>query len=322
MKTAVTGGSGVVGKAVVRHLIDSGHQVRALGRSDDSATVLGSLGASPVRGDLMDVSALDDLARGADWVFHIGGVNELCSRDPAGMWRVNVEGTMLALEASARAGVRRFVHTSSAVTVGEAHGTIGTEESPHRGHFLSGYERSKHQAERLLFERHHDVEVVAVNPSSVQGPGRSTGSGALLLEAARGRLPFLVDTTLSLVDIDDCAKGHVLAAERGRDGERYLLSGGSVSVRQVVSVLSRLSGRRWSPLYLRPGLVTAMAPVVELVARVVGKQTPICPESARVLLNGHRYDGAKATRDLGLSYTPIEHTLERAVAWFGSEGLL
>ncbi len=322
MKVAVTGGSGVVGAAVVRHLVDDGHEVRALARSTESSARLDRMGASVVHGDVLDRNALDRLVKGAERVFHVAGVNELCSRDPSHMWRVNVDGALAVLEAAARAGVGRLVHTSSAVTIGEEQGTVGSETSKHRGHFLSEYERSKTVAERLVFDGARGIDLVAVNPSSVQGPGRSSGTGALLLAAARGKLPVLVDTTISLVDIDDCARGHLLAADRGQPGERYVLSGGTVTIRAAIRALQQALGGRDRPRFLKSRAVAALAPVVDVCFRALGRQSPLCAESARVLLHGHRYDGSKATRDLGLEYIPVEDTLVRALRWFRAEGLL
>ncbi|MFZ0015084.1 MAG: NAD-dependent epimerase/dehydratase family protein [Acidimicrobiia bacterium] len=322
MSVAVTGGSGVVGRAVVRHLVSAGEEVWALARSPESSKVLDRLGASVVTGDLFDVDVLTRLVKGRRRVFHIAGVNEMCTRDPDVMWHVNVEGTMSVLEASVRGGVQRMILTSSAVTIGEPSGVVGTETSKHRGHFLSEYERSKTVAERLALDRADDIEVVSVNPSSVQGPGRSTGTGALFLAAARGDLPLLVDATFSLVDIDDCARGHLLAAEAGVSGERYVLSGHVITVREAVGVLSRMTGRRSRPWYVTPRAVTTLAPVVDAGFKIMRRQSPLCPESARALLHGHRYDGSRASRELGLVYADVNDTMERTISWFRSEGLL
>lgn len=311
-----------MGSAVVRHLVAEGHEVRALARSPEASEKLHGRGAHVVRGDVLDTDAVGRLVEGSRRVFHVAGVNEMCSRDPARMWRVNVEASLLVLEACRSAGVERLIHTSSAVTIGEPHGTVGTEGSVHRGHFLSEYERSKTVAEKLLFNNSGDTEMVSVNPSSVQGPGRSTGTGALFLAAARGRIPILVDTTISLVDIDDCARGHLLAAERGVAGERYILSGAVLTLRQAEREIRLSLGRRKSPWFLKPNVVRAAAPLADGAARIMGKQSLLCAESARVMLNGHRYDGTKATRELGLDYTPAEDTLARTIDWFRAEGLL
>lgn len=321
MRVAVTGGSGVVGTAVVRHLLGEGHEVWALARSREASAKLDGLGARVVHGDVVDREAVRRLVKGSRRVFHIAGVNEMCSRDPARMWRVNVEAAAGVLSECGAAGVERLIHTSSAVTIGEEHGSIGREDSSHRGHFLSEYERSKTVAERLLLDS-TDMEVVSVNPSSVQGPGRSTGTGALLLAAARGSLPFVVDTTVSLVDIDDCARGHLAAADKGTPGERYILSGAALTVRAAIRQLNRHLGRRKSPWFVKPVAVTAIAPVVDIVVRALGKHPPLCPETARVLLNGHTYDGSRATLELGLEYTPVGETIARTLSWFQAEGLI
>ncbi|HJS72462.1 MAG TPA: NAD-dependent epimerase/dehydratase family protein [Acidimicrobiia bacterium] len=322
MIVAVTGGSGIVGTAVVRHLLASGHEVTALARSAGAATPLEEQGARVVRGDVLEREALRRLMEGSQWVFHVAGVNELCPRDRARMWKVNVEAISGVVETCRQAGVRRLIHTSSAATIGEEAGTVGTEDSKHRGFFLSEYERSKTVGERLILDARDDLEVISVNPSSVQGPGRATGTGALLLAAARGRLPLIVDTTFSFVDIDDCARGHLLAAEKGRSGERYILSGATLSTRQTVRTINSLLGRHKGPWGLDPDAVTWAAPLVDRLFRVMGKESPLCAESVRVLRHGHRYDGTKATRDLGMVYTPSTDTFERTLGWFREEGLL
>lgn len=322
MRVAVTGGSGVVGSALVRHLVAGGHEVRALARSPDSIEKLKGLGAEPIGGDVLDVAKLRSLVDGAEVVYHVAGVNEMCSRAPERMWRVNVDGTRAVMTACRFEGVGRLVHTSSAVTVGEKQGELATEESSHRGFFLSEYERSKHEAERALLNEADGLDVVSVNPSSVQGPGRATGTGRLFLAAARGRLPFVFDTTVSLVDIDDCARGHLLAADRGVNGRRYLLSGATLSMREAIRLLSEEAGKPISPLYLAPRAVRGAAAAAEWVARITRSTPTFCREAARVLLHGHRYDGSRAQRELELSYTPVRDTVRRTLDWFSDEGLL
>lgn len=322
MKTAVTGGSGVVGSVVVSHLVDAGHDVIALARSERSETKLAGLGATVSPGNVLDSDSLERLVQGCDWVFHVAGINELCSKDPGYMWQVNVEGTRLVMDASRQAGVTRLIHTSSAVTIGQNSGVVADEDTVHRGWFLSAYEESKTEAERVLFEESEGLGVVAVNPSSVQGPGRSTGTGRLLLDAARGKLPFVIDTSFSMVDIDDCARGHLLAAEAGKPGSRYLLSGTTLTMADALTVMAEVVGRDLSPATIPGWLVSPVAALVEWGARISGRKAPFCREMARVMKHDHRYDGSRATRELALSYTPIETTLRGVVDWFRREGLL
>lgn len=322
MTVTVTGGSGVVGGAVVRHLVAAGETVRAVARSEAAARRLSDLGAAPVVGTVTDHGAMAEAFAGSDVVYHVAGVNEMCSRDPDTMYRVNVEGTRTVLRACAAAGVRRMVLTSSAATIGEEKGVVATEVTHHRGHYLSEYERSKHHAEQVIFAESTPVEVVAVNPSSVQGPGRATGTGRLILQILTGRLPFVVESDVTLVDIDDCARGHLLAAHRGRPGERYLLSGFITTVSNAVDIAAAVLGRPVEARVLPIPLAWAGAAIVDAMSRLTRRRPPLCPEMVRVISHGHRHDGSKATRELGLEYTPAEVTIARMVEWFRAEGLM
>ncbi|HEX7256008.1 MAG TPA: SDR family NAD(P)-dependent oxidoreductase [Gaiellaceae bacterium] len=320
----VTGGTGFLGGAIVERLLADGRAVKALARSDDSARALDGLGAEPVRGDVLDLEALTAAMRGCDVVYHAAGVNALCVRDRSPMFEVNVGGSHNVVNAAAAAGVRRVVYTSSAAALGEARGTVGSETSPHRGSFLSSYERSKFEAERavLAAARETGTEVVCVNPASVQGPGRATGSTRLLLDYLNGRLKAIVDSTISLVDIADCTEGHLLVEVRGEPGERYVLSGATVTVREGIELLARFTGVNEPVRTLPPAVATAAAIAVETVARLRRTKPRICRDLVRTALHGHAYDGSKATRELGLSYTPLDEALRRTLDWFREEGLI
>jgi dihydroflavonol-4-reductase len=320
----VTGGTGFLGRAIIERLLNEGDEVKALARSDASTGELGALGTEPVRGDVLDLDALAAAMRGCDVVYHAAGANAFCARDPSPMFEVNVRGSQNVVLAAARAGVRRVVYTSSAATLGEASGTIGSEESPHRGWFLSDYERSKFEAEQAVFAtaRETGVEVVSVNPASVQGPGRASGSARLLLDYLNGRLKAVVDSQLSLVDIADCTEGHLLAGSRGTPGERYVLSGATLSVREGLALVARLVGVDRPVRALPPSVAMAVATAAEAVGRVRRSSPRICRELARTLIHGHAYDGSKATRALGLQYTPIEETLRRTVDWWVEQRLV
>lgn len=322
MSVVVTGGSGVVGAAVVRHLIAAGHEVTGLSRSAASDGVLHDLGAKSVRGDIADLASLQAAFSETDLVFHVAGLNTLCPVDPRELERVNVGGTRNVVAAAEGAGVRRIVYTSSAATIGEPRGSVGTERTTHRGSYLSHYERSKHLAEQAAFQDAKSVEVVAVNPSSVQGPGRATGTGALILDLLRGRLPALIDTRLSIVDIDDCARGHLLAAVNGRSGERYLLNSFTTTMHDAVVVLEGVIGRETSVRWLPPWVASVGVLPVEAWARIRGRTPRFCREMVRTLRHGHSYDGSKAEAELGLEYTPADVLLRRLVDWFRVEGML
>jgi dihydroflavonol-4-reductase len=322
VKVVVTGGSGVVGAAVLRHLTAAGRQVSALSRSEDSDSILRRLGASPIRGDITDPSSLPAAFEGAEIVYHIAGLNTMCPREPLELERVNVGGSVAVVRAAEAAGVRRIVYTSSAATLGEERGTIGREETIHRGTYLSHYERSKHLAELAVAEAARTVEIVCVNPSSVQGPGRATGTGALILDLVRGRLPALVDTRLSIVDIDDCARGHLLAELHGRPGERYVLNSFTLSMRDAVGLLEEQLGERIDVRWL-PGWLASVGVIpLEVWSRIRRRQPKVCREMVRTLRHGHAYDGSRAVAELGLTYTAPQDLLRRLVEWFRAEAML
>jgi dihydroflavonol-4-reductase len=240
------------------------------------------------------------------------------------MMRANVAGPPAAVRAAARAKVPRVVHTSSAATIGEPRGTVGNEETAHRGWYLSTYERSKTEGERAAFEagRNTGVEVVCVNPSSVQGPGRTGGTARFLLAFLDGRLKMFVPTNVSLVDIADCAEGHLLAAERGTAGERYVLNGMTMSVTEALALAGEVAGVRDKPRLVPRPVAIAATYVVEHGFRLARRRPPVCREMVRTLLHGHQYDGSRATRDLGVRYTSPSETLRRTVEWARGAGLL
>jgi dihydroflavonol-4-reductase len=319
----LTGGSGFVGGAVLRRLLEAGRDVVALARTETTARDLERLGARPWTGDVLDRSSLESGMRGCRAVFHAAGLNEMCSRQPRSLFRTNVEGTGNVMVAAARAQVARVVYTSSAATVGEARGSIGREDSPHRGWFLSSYERSKYLAERRVLEwgSELEVDVVCLNPSSVQGPGRVDGSARLLLDLVNGRLPALVDTYVSIVDVRDCADAHLLAERAGGTRQRYVLNGATLPVHEAVEMLASVTRLPRRPRWLAPWVATVAASVVELGARALRRRPPVCREMVRTLVHGHRYDGSLAPRELGLRYTPIEETIRRTLEWYAERGL-
>lgn len=322
MTTLVTGGSGFVGGAVLDALVARGDEVRALARSPEAAGRIAARGGLAVEGDLLRPESLAAALDGCEVVYHAAGKNAFCLADPSPLYRVNVDGSRNLVRAAARAGVRRVVYTSSAATLGEPEGTLGREDSPHRGWYLSHYERSKHQAEQAVLAEAGDLEVVVLNPSSVQGPGRTTGTGKLFIDFLRGRLRVVVESRLSIVDVADCAAGHLLAAERGSPGERYILNGATVTTSEALELLRRVTGAELHPRRLPGRVALGAAALVEGASRLARRRPPFCREMVRTMLHGHAYDGSKAQRDLGLRYTPLEETLRRTVAWYVEHGFV
>jgi dihydroflavonol-4-reductase len=320
----VTGGSGVLGGALVERLVERGEEVVALARSDETASEREHRGAMVARGDVLDRDSLAEGMDGCELVFHVAGVNALCVEDPTAMMRANVDGPVNAVWAAGRVGIRRLVYTSSAATVGEKPGEVGREDTEHRGWFLSTYERSKTEGERAILAAAPEagVEVVSVNPSSVQGPGRAEGTGRIMLAYLDGRLRIFVDTHVSLIDIADCAEGHLLAAERGVPGERYLLNGVTLTIAEALRLAADVAGVDRNPRLAPPVVARVAAGALEYGFRLVRRTPPVCREMVRTLLHGHRYDGSRAERELGLSYTAPAETVRRTVEWARGAGLL
>ncbi len=320
----VTGGTGLIGSALVARLLARGDEVVGLARSQGAAQALQAAGARAVRGDALDEDALVGGMQGCALVFNLAGINSLCVEDPKPMQLLNAQGPLVAVRAAARAGVQRFIHTSSAATIGEPPGTVGTESTPHRGWYLSTYERTKTEGERAALDaaRAFGVDLVCVNPSSVQGPGRTGGTARFLLAFLDGRLKVFVATNISLVDIADCVDGHLLAAQRGVVGERYLLSGIALTMSEALALAGEVAGVHSRPRTLPRGVATVAAGVVERTFRLAGRPPPVCREMVRTLLHGHRYDGSRAERELGLRYTEPRETIQRTVEWARAQGLL
>lgn len=320
----LTGGTGFVGGALLRAVLETRRPVRALVRTPAAADALRGLGAEPVLGDLGDGDALRRGMEGCRVVFNAAGVNAMCLPDPSPLYRANVDGAVEVVRAAAAAGVPRVVHTSSATTMGEQAGETATEATAHRGSYLSHYERSKHLGEQAVLAEGagRGLDVVCVNPASVQGPGRTGGTARLLIGYLQGRLRWAVDSTLSLVFADDCSRGHVLAELRGRPGERYLLSGAVLSVREALEVLSVVAGEARRVRFLPSWAASAGAATVGGLWGLAGRTPPVCREMTRVMRHGAAYDGSRATRELSLAYTPLDEWLAVTVRWYREQGLV
>ncbi|HET8758548.1 MAG TPA: NAD-dependent epimerase/dehydratase family protein [Solirubrobacteraceae bacterium] len=322
MKAFLTGGSGFLGGALLKALQERGDEVVALARSDSAAAALE--GARVVRGDTLDEAAMTEGMRGCDIVFHVAGMNTMCPTDPLEMIHVNVRGAEAAVRAAARAGITRLVLTSSAASLGEPKGTVGNEDSPHRGWYLSVYERSKREGEVAALQagEREGVEVVSVNPSSVQGPGRAGGTGRIMIAYLNGTLRAFVHTNISIVDVRDTVEGHLLAAAKGEPGRRYVLSGATLTSSEALEIVSSMTGVVEKPRFLPPAVAQAIAAAVESGFKVARKHPPVCRAMVRTMLHGHRYDGSRATRELGLTYTPVRDTFARTIEWALGQGLV
>ncbi len=321
MVTFVTGVTGFIGSAVLDRLLQEEGQVLTLVRRDEAARHMAAKGVRPVLGDLLSPATYQDALRESDLVIHTAGLNAFCLADPQPLYRINVGGTRALLQAAGDVGVRRIVYTSSAVTIGEERDDVAEEQTPHRGYFLSHYERSKYEAEQVALDlARQGLPVVILNPSSVQGPGRLHGTARIFLDYLNGRLPFLCGDRFSFCYIEDCVEAHLSARESGRIGERYLLSGPSVTTGELLGTLKEVTGSQGRPWQLGSTVALALGTGMEWGDRLSGRRPRICRELVRTILHGGRYDSSKAERELKISFTPLREMVVRTVAWYADAG--
>jgi dihydroflavonol-4-reductase len=327
MKALVTGATGFVGAAVARELLGAHWQVRVLVRYGSDRSNLSDLDVEVASGDLTDLSSLTHAAGGCDAVFHVAADYRLGARDPSQLYRNNVEGTRNVLNAARSAGVKRIVYTSSVATIGiPSDGTPGDERTPAALDAMIGhYKRSKYQAEEVAREiAREGTSVVIVSPSTPVGPGdlKPTPTGQLVLDAAAGRMPAYVDTGLNIVHVDDVAAGHLLAYERGRTGERYILGGEDMTLRDILYTISTLVGGKPPRVRLPYGVVLPIAYLAEGYAKLSGRSGRITLEGVRMSRKRMFFSSAKAVRELGYRWRPPVQAFEDAIRWFRVHGLL
>jgi dihydroflavonol-4-reductase len=327
MRALVTGATGFVGAAVARALLREGWEVRALARKSSDRRNLRSIAVEIIEGDLADAVSLQPALAGCEGLFHVAADYRLGAFDPAPLYQTNVEGTRNILNAAREAGVRRVVYTSSVATIGiPKDGSPGTESSPATlADMIGHYKRSKFLAEDVAREAARaGIAVVIVNPSTPVGPGdiKPTPTGQMVFDAAAGRMPAYVDTGLNIVHVDDVASGHLMAFHRGRVGERYILGGQDMTLREILVEIARLTGRKPPNVRLPAGLVMPIAYVAEGFARVTGRSTRITVEGVRMARKRMFFSSAKAVGELGYQWRAPTLAFADAITWFRDQGLL
>jgi dihydroflavonol-4-reductase len=326
--TLVTGASGFVGSAVVRALLRHGEPVRAMVRTGSSRRLLEGLDVDIVIGDLAEPATCRAALEGCTALFHVAADYRLWVREPAAMYRTNVDGTRALLAAAGDAGIARIVYTSSVATLGlRADRQPGDETTPSTLAAMIGhYKRSKFLAEEAVRQlARAGLPVVIVNPSAPIGPGdaRPTPTGRVVLHAAQGRIPAYVDTGLNVVHVDDVAEGHLLAFAKGRIGERYILGGENMALGAMLDKIARLVGRRPPRVRLPATAVMPIAVVAETLARLRrGAEPFVTTDGVRMARKAMYFTSAKAERELGYRSRPVEEALRDAIAWYRSHGTL
>jgi dihydroflavonol-4-reductase len=321
VKALVTGATGFVGSAVARRLLRDGHSVRVLARLSSDRRNLQGLDVEVVEGDLTQTASLLPACDGCDALFHVAADYRLWAPDPTELYRANVDGTRAILEAAKQVGVPRIVYTSSVATLGiPKDGTPGSESTPVSVDDMIGhYKRSKFLAEEVARTfAAEGVPIVIVNPSTPIGPHdiKPTPTGRVVRDAIAGRVPAYVDTGLNIVHVDDVAEGHWLAFEKGVIGERYILGGFDMSLREVLTEIADIAGRSPPRVRLPHAVVMPIAYASEAWARLTGMNPIATVEEVRMSKKRMFFTSVKAQRELGYTARPARLALEDAVQWF------
>ncbi len=322
----VTGASGFIGSAVARRLLDAGYRVRVLLRPESPRRNLEDLAVEIVTGDVTDPASLEQAMAGCAAVFHAAADYRLWTRRPRELYRTNVTGTVNVMRAALQAGVDRVVYTSSVATLGHHRDrTPADEETPATMEDMIGhYKRSKFLAEervRELIEQER-LPAVLVHPTAPVGPRdiKPTPTGRMVLDAACGRMPAYVDTGLNLVHVDDVAHGHLLALEHGEVGERYILGGENLPLKEILAQVARLTGRPPPRFRMPHGVALSFAYLCEAWARVGRGEPAACIDAVRMARRHMFFSSQKAERTLGYRARPATEALRDAVEWFQSHG--
>jgi len=326
MLAFVTGATGFVGSHVARVLADQGADLRLLVRSGSDPRNIQTLNADRVVGDLRDAASIEKAMAGCDVVFHVAADYRLWVRDPQQMYRANVEGTRSLLEAGRKNKVRRVVYTSSVATMGStSNGRPADEDFPvSLDNMIGHYKRSKFMAEEVaLAAGRGGMDVVVVNPTTPVGEQdiKPTPTGRIVVDFLKKKFPAYVDTGLNLVDVTECARGHVAALEKGRTGERYILGGENLTLKQILDKLAAITGLP-SPTIKLPYAVALAAGVVDEVVtgRILGREPRATIDAVRMGRKKMFVSSAKAERELGWKTVPVDEALRRAVDWFQANG--
>jgi len=321
----VTGGTGFVGANVVRELLAQGRAVRVLARPGSDRRAIVGLEVEIGEGDLLDPASLRRAVKGVNSVFHVAADYRLWARHPEELHRVNVGGTRAVLEAAGEAGVSRVVYTSTVGALGiPGDGTPGTEATPVSLRDMVGpYKASKFLAEQVaLGFAHQGLPVVVVNPSAPVGPWdvKPTPTGRMVVDFLEGKMVATLDTGLNLVHVRDVARGHLLAAERGKIGEKYILGNRNLSLAEIGALLSEIAGIRPPRVRIPYWVAWSAALSMEAVARVTGAPPRVPLTAVRMAKKRMYFSPARAVRELGLPQTDVRDALRDAAEWFRAHG--
>ena len=322
MKTLITGANGFVGSAVLRKLLGRGHEVRVLLRPGSNRSNLEGLAVEMHEADLTRPETLESAALGCDYLFHIAADYRLWVPDPEPMYRANVEGTVHLLQQASKAGVQKIVYTSSVATLGIRPDRRPANEDTPVGldDMIGHYKRSKFLAEQAVrkLPREEKIPVTIVNPSTPIGPRdiKPTPTGRIIVDCLNGKIPAYVDTGLNIAHVDDVAEGHLLALDKGEIGERYILGGEDMKLKDILHTICVIGNRKPPALSLPHNLVLPVAWLSELWAGLSGVEPLATVDGIRMAKKHMFFSSDKAVQNLGYSARPAKQALEDAVTWF------
>jgi len=327
VKALVTGATGFIGSHIARELLKSGASVRVLVRKGSDRRNLAGVDVEIVEGNILDRASISSALKTCDTLFHAAADYRLWTKNPAAMYAANVEGTENVLEAALSAGIGKVVYTSSVGTLGNpGDGTPGDEDTPVSFTDMVGdYKKSKFLAERKAESfLARGLQLVIVNPSTPVGPFdiKPTPTGKIIVDFVSRRMPAYLETGLNLIAVEDCARGHIMAAEKGRTGEKYILGNENLMLDEIFEMLSRISGIPKPRFCLPYGPILVAAWLNEAFSAVTGREPMIPLSGVRMAKKLMFFSPKKARMELGFETTPVYDALERAVEWFRANGYL
>lgn len=325
MKTFITGATGFIGASIVRELLKEGREVRALVRKGSDTSNLAGLDVELWQGDLRDHAGLNQGLKGCDVLYHAAADYRLWTRDPAEMYRINVDGTAAILEAALDNSLSRVVYTSSVGTLGNpGDGIPGSEDTPvSLADMVGHYKKSKFLAEREA-EKFvaRGLPLVIVNPSTPVGPLdiKPTPTGKIFVDFLNRKMPAYLDTGLNIIAVEDCARGHILAEQKGAIGRKYILGNSNLTLREIFAILAEITGLSAPRVRLPYTPILLAAYINEGLSRITGREPLIPLAGVQMAAKFMYFDPSRAVRDLGLPQTPVREALQRAVEWFRRNG--
>jgi len=322
MKTLVTGSTGFLGSAVLRELLDDGREVKVLIRKSTNTANIDGLDVEIAYGDLRDSESLLSALNGCEILYHVAAYYSLWDRDQKLIYEINVEGTRKILEASQKKGLEKIVYTSTVGCIGLNDDTTPATENTffNKNTLSNDYKKSKYQAEQVVLEfSRNGLPVVIVNPSTPVGPRdiKPTPTGKIILDFLNRKMPAYLDTGLNLIDVKDCAKGHILAEKKGVPGERYILGNQNMSLFDILVTLETITGLKAPSIKMPFWVALSAGWVCEMVSNHITGKPPAVPlagvKMAKYVMH---FDSSKAVQKLGLPQNPVENALRQSVDWF------